>query len=111
MVQFVWNRAMNIFMFIVLYELKALYLLVPLIFTNIFLLKLMALKVTPVNLMKPRLLTYLYRLTWYLPVFQADTNYYNFLLSSMIVLRIITSNVDVFVTSECIHLYILCIVP
>ena len=91
MAHFTRNRAMNVFMYILLYELKALHRLVHLILNKIFHLKLMTLKVTPVNLMKPRLVTYLFHLTWSLPVFQADTSHYTFLLSSMIFLRIITS--------------------
>ena len=75
MVHFTWNRAMNIFMYILLYELKALHHLVHLILTKIFHPKLMTLKVTPMNLMKPQLETYLYRLTQSLPVFQADISH------------------------------------
>ena len=91
MVQFVWNRAMNIFLFILLYEPKALHRLVHFILTKIFLPKLMTLKITPMNLMKPRLVAYLLCLTRSLLVFQAGTNHYNCLLSSMIFLRNITS--------------------
>ena len=71
MVHFAQNKAMNVFLYILLYELKALHRLVHLILTSIFLPKLMTLKVTPVNLMKPRIIVYLLRLTWALPVFQA----------------------------------------
>ena len=53
MVQFTRNKAMNIFMFILLYEPKALHRLVHLILTQIFLPELMTLTVTPMNLMKP----------------------------------------------------------
>ena len=86
MVHFARNRAMNVLMYILLYELKALHHLVHLILTHIFLLELIMLKVTPVNLMRPRSIEYLLRLTWYPLVFQADTNRYNCLLSSMIFL-------------------------
>ena len=86
-----WNRAMNIFLFILLYKLKALHRLVHLTLTNIFLPKLMTLKVTPMNLMKPQLIAYLLCLTWSLPVFQAGTNHYNCLLSSIIFMRKIIS--------------------
>ena len=91
MVQFVRNRTINIFLFILLYELKALHRLVHVILTQIFLTKLMTLKVTPVNLMKPHSIAYLLHLTWSLLVFQAGTNHYNCPLSSMIFLQNITS--------------------
>ena len=91
MVRFVHNKTMNIFMFILLYEPKALHHLVHVILTHIFLSKLMTLKVTPINLMKPRSIVYLLHLTWSLPIFQTGTNHYNCLLSSMIFLRNITS--------------------
>ena len=90
MVHFIRNRAMNIFMYILLYELKALHHHLHLILTKIFHSKLMTLKVTPVNLMKPRLIAYLLCQTQSLPVFQAGTNHYNCLLSSMIFLQNIT---------------------
>ena len=91
MVHFTRNRAMNVFLYILLYELKALHRLVHLILTKIFHPKLMKLKVTPMDLMKPLLITYLLHLTWSIPVFQDDTNHYAFLLSYMIFLQIITS--------------------
>ena len=63
MVQFIWNRAMNIFLFIILYEPKALHHLVHVILNQIFLPKLMTLKVTPINIMKPQSIAYLLCLT------------------------------------------------
>ena len=87
MVHFTRNRAMNIFVYILLYELKALHHLVHLILTKIFHPKLMTLKITPVNLMKPQLVTYLFHVTWSLPVFQANKSHYTCFLSSMIFLR------------------------
>ena len=91
MVHFTWNRAMNIFMYILLYKMKALHCLVHLILAKIFHPKLLTLKVTPMNLMKSQLMAYLLHVTWSLSVLQEDTNHYNFLLSSMIFLRNVTS--------------------
>ena len=75
MLHFDWNIAMNIFLYILLYELKALHHLVHLILTKTFHPELMTSKVTHVDLMKLRLVTYLFDLTWSLLVFQADTRH------------------------------------
>ena len=63
MVQFVRNGAMNIFMFILVYEPKALHRLAHLVLTHIFLPELMTLKGTPMILVKPPSIAYLLRLT------------------------------------------------
>ena len=91
MVHFIRNKTMNLFLYILLYELKALHCLVHLILTKTFRPKLMTSKVTPVDLMKPQLVTYLFHIAWSLPVFQADTSHYTCLLSYMIFLRSITN--------------------
>ena len=53
MVQLILSKATNIFMFILLYELKALRRLVQLVMTWIFLQGLAMSKVTPMKFMKP----------------------------------------------------------
>ena len=91
MVHFGQNRAIDIFLYILLYELKALHRLVYFLLTKIFHPKIMTSKVTPMNLMKPRSVTYLFHLSWSLLVFEADTSHYTCLQFYMIFLRSITN--------------------